>query len=73
MTEPATTLESARQLDQDDDLRRFRDQFQIPHVNDEPDLYFVGNSLGLMPTRTPGYVQLELDRWADLGLSLIHI
>lgn len=68
MTEPATTLESARQLDQDDDLRRFRDQFQIPHVNDEPDLYFVGNSLGLMPTRTPGYVQLELDRWADLGV-----
>ena len=68
MTEYSTDLKAARQLDKDDSLREFRDQFHIPHVDGQPDLYFVGNSLGLMPKRTASYVQEELQRWGQLGV-----
>jgi len=68
MTEENNSLEHARQLDGNDPLRSFRDQFHIPHVEGKQDLYFVGNSLGLVPKRTAAYVQEELDRWAELGV-----
>ena len=68
MSDLAISRTIAQELDQADSLRAFRDQFHIPHVDGNPDLYLVGNSLGLMPKRTAGYVQEEIDRWAELGV-----
>ncbi|MFT5300988.1 MAG: kynureninase [Mariniblastus sp.] len=67
MTE-SDSLKTAKRLDDSDPLRLFREEFFIPHVEGRPDLYFVGNSLGLVPRRTSEYVQEELDRWASLGV-----
>ena len=62
------TLEFARKLDAEDRLREFRNQFVLPGADDQPDVYFVGNSLGLMPRRTGEFVQQELARWGELGV-----
>jgi kynureninase len=62
--------EFARQLDADDPLAAFRERFRIPTSADgKPLIYFVGNSLGLMPKATPAIVQQELDDWARLGVD----
>jgi len=60
--------EVARQLDAEDSLGRFRDEFNLPLGADgEPLIYFVGNSLGLMPKTARRIVEQELDDWAKLG------
>jgi kynureninase len=57
-------------LDQSDPLGRFRDEFHIPkRENGEEEIYFAGNSLGLMPKRTPKYVDEELTKWARLAVK----
>ncbi len=61
--------EQARELDRQDPLRRFRDEFWLPTGPDgEPRLYLVGNSLGLQPRRTAEYVRQELETWQRLGV-----
>ena len=62
------TFEFAQQLDAQDPLRAFRDEFVLPAVNDQADVYFVGNSLGLMPRRTEKFVRRELELWGQLGV-----
>ena len=60
----------ARQQDREDSLRLFRDRFHIPAGADgQPLIYFVGNSLGLMPKATRKIVEQELDDWAQLGVD----
>ena len=61
----------ARQQDREDSLRLFRDRFHIPADADgQPRLiYFVGNSLGLMPKATRKIVEQELSDWAQLGVD----
>ena len=60
----------ALQLDRDDPLRAFRDRFHIPtDASGKPLIYFVGNSLGLMPKTTRAAVEQELDDWARLGVD----
>lgn len=60
----------ALQLDAEDPLRRFRERFHIPgDAQGKPLIYFVGNSLGLMPMATRGVVEQELDDWARLGVD----
>jgi kynureninase len=60
----------ARQLDAEDPLRRFRDQFHIPLGDDgNPLTYFAGNSLGLMPKTARQVVEQELDDWARLAVD----
>ena len=60
----------ARQLDAEDSLGCFRERFHIPlAANGEPLIYFVGNSLGLMPKTTRQIVEQELDDWARLGVD----
>src|SRR5882762_8071135 len=62
--------ECARQLDAEDPLRRFRERFHLPAGADgAPLIYFVGNSLGLMPKATRQIVEQELDDWARLGVD----
>ena len=60
---------TARQLDQADELREFRDQFCIP-VDDagEQQLYLCGNSLGLQPKALAGEMAMELDQWSRLAV-----
>jgi kynureninase len=56
--------------DQDDPLGRFRDEFRIPRSESgEEEIYFAGNSLGLMPKRTPRYVVEELEKWKRLAVK----
>jgi kynureninase len=57
-------------LDRGDPLGRFRDEFHIPRSeNGEEEIYFVGNSLGLLPRRTPKYVDEELEKWRRLAVK----
>ncbi len=58
------------QQDREDSLRSFRERFHIPVGQDnQPLIYFVGNSLGLMPKSTRQIVEQELDDWARLGVD----
>lgn len=63
-------LEFAKQLDQDDELYFYRNQFHIPKDKDGNDLiYMSGNSLGLQPRSTKDYIHQELEDWAKLGVE----
>ncbi|PYJ54356.1 MAG: kynureninase, partial [Verrucomicrobia bacterium] len=54
----------ARQLDAEDPLRGFRENFSLPLGNNgKPVIYFAGNSLGLMPKSARQIVEEELDNW----------
>lgn len=65
--------EQALQLDREDPLASFREQFILPGTSDQPRMYFLGNSLGLQPKRTTGYIQTILNDWASLGVeSFFH-
>ncbi len=59
----------ARQLDENDPLKQFRDQFYIPVINGKESIYFTGNSLGLQPKTTQEYVLNELEDWANFGVE----
>jgi kynureninase len=57
-------------LDRGDPLGRFRDEFHVPRSeNGEEEIYFVGNSLGLLPRRTGKYVDEELEKWKRLAVK----
>jgi len=43
------SLEFARNLDQQDPLRRVRNEVLFPTFHSENPIYFTGNSLGLQP------------------------
>ena len=63
-------LDYAKQQDQLDDLKHYRNQFHIPKDNHGNDwLYFTGNSLGLQPKSTKDYINQELEDWANLGVE----
>ncbi len=63
-------LEYAKQQDQKDDLKHYRNLFHIPKDNQGNDwLYFTGNSLGLQPKSTKEYINQELEDWANLGVE----
>lgn len=59
----------AKEMDQKDPLRAYRNRFYIPQVNNEESVYFTGNSLGLQPKTTAAFIQQELDDWAGLGVE----
>lgn len=59
----------AKELDAQDELKNFRDQFYIPLVHGKEAIYFTGNSLGLQPKTTQDYVLNELEDWASFGVE----
>jgi kynureninase len=63
------TEEFARQLDSEDKLNKYRDEFIFPKVNGKKVIYFTGNSLGLQPKRTRAYVDEVMDDWANLAVE----
>jgi len=63
------TLEFAKQLDEKDKLRDYRNRFRIPQHEGRDVVYFTGNSLGLQPKTTQSYLQQELDDWAKFGVE----
>jgi kynureninase len=63
-------LDFAKQLDNEDQLADYRQQFHIPKDKNGKDLiYFCGNSLGLQPKITKTYIDQELQDWANLGVE----
>ncbi len=62
-------LAFANQLDEQDSLNHFREQFYIPVINGNECIYFTGNSLGLQPKTTQDYVVNELEDWANFGVE----
>ena len=57
-------------LDRGDPLARLRDEFHVPRrESGEEEIYFAGNSLGLLPRRTAGYVEEELEKWGRLAVK----
>jgi len=66
------TLEFAKQLDEQDPLKHFRNKFFIPQHNNKDSVYFTGNSLGLQPKSTIDYINIELEDWAALGVLGHH-
>lgn len=63
------SLDFARQLDQKDPLKAYRDKFHIPQIKGKDALYFTGNSLGLQPKSTKKYINEELEDWANFGVE----
>ena len=60
----------AQQLDQQDPLQPYRNQFHLPiQSNGEPYLYFCGNSLGLQPKSAQALVSEVMEDWAKLGVE----
>jgi kynureninase len=63
------TKEFAQELDSQDKLNKYRDEFIFPKVNGKKVIYFTGNSLGLQPKRTKAYVDEVMDDWANLAVE----
>jgi kynureninase len=60
----------ARQMDEQDALKHFREKFYLPkQANGDDALYFTGNSLGLQLKRTREYIEQELKDWEIFGVE----
>ena len=62
-------LNFAQQLDQQDVLRKYKQEFIFPQHNGKDVIYFTGNSLGLQPKRTKKYVDEVMNDWANLAVE----
>lgn len=63
------SLAFARQLDAQDQLRQYQNEFSFPQVNGKKAIYFTGNSLGLQPKRARTYVDEVMNDWANLAVE----
>ncbi|HUH50669.1 MAG TPA: kynureninase [Flavobacterium sp.] len=63
------TLDFAQQLDKEDPLAHYRNEFIFPKVNGKDVIYFVGNSLGLQPKSAKKYVDEVMTDWANLAVE----
>lgn len=63
------TLEFAKEMDDADSLKSYRDKFYLPKMHGKEVIYFTGNSLGLQPKSTQDYVLNELEDWAAFGVE----
>ncbi len=66
----AFSLENARSLDQSDELKAFRQEFEFPKNEEgEPSLYFAGHSLGLMPKKVPESLLEQCRVWGHYAVE----
>ena len=63
------TLEFAKELDSQDALAGYREEFHFPEVKGKPVIYFTGNSLGLQPKRAAGFVEEIMKDWRELAVE----
>lgn len=63
------TLEFAKKLDAEDPLKKYRQAFHYPQVNNKEVIYFTGNSLGLQPKNAQKYVDEIMNDWAQLAVE----
>lgn len=63
------TLEWAKNIDEKDPLKSFRNKFHFPVIDGKEVLYFTGNSLGLQPKSTKKYIDQELEDWSKWGVE----
>jgi kynureninase len=63
------SLEFAKQLDAEDKLSKYRQEFHYPQVNGKDVIYFTGNSLGLQPKRTKKFVDDVMKDWRELAVE----
>ncbi|MEX1190524.1 MAG: kynureninase [Brumimicrobium sp.] len=69
MSQYKNELSFAKEQDQKDTLKEFRNDFFFPTFHKNEVVYFTGNSLGLQPKKTREYIQQELDDWAKWGVE----
>ena len=62
-------LDFAQQLDSQDTLGHYQNEFSFPKVNGKKVIYFTGNSLGLQPKRAKTYVDEVMNDWATLAVE----
>jgi len=63
------TIEFAQELDKQDKLSSYRNEFSFPLVNGKNVIYFTGNSLGLHSKRAKKYVDEVMNDWANLAVE----
>ena len=63
------TLAFAQQLDKEDKLAHFRNEFYMPKKDGKTMIYLCGNSLGLQPKNARAAIEQELNDWAELGVE----
>ena len=63
------SLEFAKDLDANDSLATYRNEFHLINHNGKPCVYLCGNSLGLQPKRVREAIDQELKDWAELGVE----
>mgnify|MGYP000072379438 FL=1 len=63
------SLAFAQQLDAQDQLSHYQNEFSFPQVNGKNAIYFTGNSLGLQPKRAKTYVDEVMNDWANLAVE----
>lgn len=61
--------EFAQQLDAQDELAAYKNEFIFPQHNGKNVIYFTGNSLGLQPKRTKAYVDEVMNDWANMAVE----
>ena len=63
------SLAFAKNLDQKDPLKKFRNNFIFPQHEGAKALYFTGNSLGLQPKSVEKSIHQELKDWGEFGVE----
>lgn len=63
------TKEFAQELDRQDELSSYRNEFSFPQVNGKNVIYFTGNSLGLHSKRAKKYVDEVMTDWENLAVE----
>ena len=63
------TKEFAQQLDEQDELQHYRNEFIFPQHNGKDVIYFTGNSLGLQPKSAKSYVDEVMNDWANFAVE----
>jgi len=63
------SLAFAQQLDKQDSLAHYRNEFHLIKKAGTPMVYLCGNSLGLQPKSARAAIDQELNDWAEMGVE----
>lgn len=59
----------AQQIDNNDPIKHFANNFLHPSTHENKRIYFLGNSLGLQPKSTKNTIQTILNQWESDGVA----